>query len=383
MSKKLLIFNHAQGPGTIDLSPESNSWYLKNYESYFDEVQHLSLMGKNKEAVINGKSGYYFRGTGNTVKDLLLSPFRLYKYVKKYNPDFIITYDQLWSWWTIVFVRLFTKTRTYLVPMTFPEQIYKVTGKAISGRLPIWLERILLGLTYRSCYKVITSFNLGNYINWMQGNHIINKKLIIVDSLPESVIFPAFMKRLNEISGKVQSRNFRNGGIKLIYVGRLHSEKMTDHLVKAISIVRESIPDVNLIVIGQGPDKDNLVSLAKQLGVDDIVKFQDYVTHSHLPDYLLLADIFVSPCTGHAFREAAMCGLPIVAYNIDWIKGFLISGKNFFGVEYLDYKKFANGIIDVAKDSDFREKLSVNVKSFAERYWSSNNLQLSLLKIFG
>jgi len=383
LSKKLLIFNLAQGPGTNDLSPESNSWYLKNYESYFDEVQHLALMGQNKEAVINGKSGFYFRGSGNTVRDILLSPFRLYKFVKTFKPDFIITYDQLWTWWTIVFVRLFTKTRTYLVPMTFPEQMYKVTGKALSGRLPIWFERILLGLTYRSCFKVITSFNLGNYINWMRGNHIINKKLIIVDSLPESVIFPSFMKRLNEISGKMESRNFRNGGIKLIYVGRLHSEKMTDHLVKAISIVRKSVSDVNLIVIGQGPDKENLVSLAKELGVDDIVKFQDYVTHYQLPDYLFSADVFVSPSTGHAFREAAMCGLPIVAYNIDWVKGFLIPGENFYGIDSMDYEKFAEGIIDVARDSDCREKLSVNVKSFAEQYWSSKNLQLSLLRIFG
>jgi len=382
VNKKLLIFNIAQGPNTVDLSPESNSWYLKNYESYFDEVQHLTLMGQNKEAVINGNSGYYFKGSGNTIRDILLSPFRLYKYVKTYKPDFIITYDQLWTWWTIVFIRLFTKTRTYLVPMTFPEQMYKVTGKALSGRLPIWIERILLGLTYRSCFKVITSFNLGNYINWMKQNKIIGKKLIIVNSLPESVIFPKFMKRVLEIMRVDKSNINPAGDKKLIYVGRLHAEKMTDHLVRAMVQIKGKVPGAKLMIVGQGPDKENLKALATELNVADVIEFKEYVANAELPDLLFSADIFVSPSTGHAFREASICGLPIVAYDIDWIQGFLTHKENFYGISNIDYNAFAEGIIALCLDDELKNHIKKHIKNFAFTYWSPENVKESLETIF-
>lgn len=382
MNKKLLIFNLLHGPNINDLTPESNSWYLKNYECYFNEVHHLSLSGKKRESIVNGRSIYHIAGTGKNTWDLFLAPFRLFRRVRKIKPNYIITYEQIWCWWAVLFVKLFTSSKIYLLPLTFPEQMYKVTGKAISGKLPIWLERNFLSLSYRTSHKVITSENLGNYTAWMRGNRIIRKKLIITRSLPESVVFPAFMKRLNELKKSSNCNSRTDGIIQLVYVGRLHIEKMTDHLIKALPVIKTVVPNIRLRVIGAGPDKELLESMAKENKVDDIVELMSYVPHGKLPDLLLDADIFVSPSTGHAFREAAICGLPIVAYNIDWVKGFLTHGENFYGVENMDYKEFAEGVINVAKDEGLRKRLSASISAFAEQYWSAQYLPESLAKVF-
>jgi glycosyltransferase involved in cell wall biosynthesis len=260
--------------------------------------------------------------------------------------------------------------------------MYKVTGKAISGRLPIWFERKLLNLSYRACHKVITSENLGSYKSWMKENRIISRKLILTRSLPESVVFPAFMKRLNELKNDNSYSTRNESIIRLVYVGRQHIEKMTDHLVKALPIIREAVPNVRLRMIGSGPDKELLQNMAKENKVDDIIESVSYAPHGQLPDLLLTSDIFVSPSTGHAFREAAICGLPIVSYNIDWIKGFLTHNENFYGIEKMDHNDFAEGVIKLAKDTELRKKLSANIRSFAGRYWSADQMQDSLMKAF-
>jgi glycosyltransferase involved in cell wall biosynthesis len=382
VKEKLLIFNLLHGPNIDDLTPESNSWYLKNYECCFNEVYHLSLAGPGKPSVINGRSVYHLAGTGKNAWDLIVAPFRLFRRVKKIKPDYIITYEQVWGWWAALFVRMFTRRKVYLLPLTFPEQMYKVTGKAISSKLPIWFERKLLNLSYRICNKVITSENLGNYTAWMKENKVIKKKLILTKSLPESVVFPAFTKRLNELKNESNYQQKTGDIIRLVYVGRLHVEKMTDHLIKALPLIRAAVPNIRLRIIGAGPDKDLLERMIKENEVDDITELLDYVPHGQLPDLLLSSDVFVSPSTGHAFREAAICGLPIVAYNIDWIKGFLTHEENFYGTETIDYKKFSEDVITVANDLALRKKLSSNIELFAERYWSAKNLPKSLEKIF-
>lgn len=382
MNKKLLIFNLMHGSNVNDLSSESNSWYLKNYECYFDEVHHLSLIGPQNGTITNGKSSYHIDSIGKNKIDYFLAPFRVHKWVRKIKPDYIITYELVWCWWAVLFVKLFTRRKVFLLPLTFPEQMYKVTGKAIAGKFPIWFERMLLNFSYRICDKVITSENLGSYTAWMQENRIIRKKLILTDSLPESVVFPAFMKRLNELRNNNSNQQHTEDIIRLVYVGRVHVEKMTDHLIKALAVIRAFVPNVRLRIIGTGPDKDLLINMAMKYKVDDITEFLNYVPHGQLPDLLLSSDIFVSPTTGHALREAAMCGLPIVAYNIDWINGFLTHNENFYGIEDIDYKKFTDGVIKVAKDKDLRKRLSSGIRAHAERYWSGERLQHSLVNVF-
>jgi glycosyltransferase involved in cell wall biosynthesis len=76
------------------------------------------------------------------------------------------------------------------------------------------------------------------------------------------------------------------------------------------------LPDVTLLLIGEGPDRPALIALARQLGVAGRVRFVGSVPHDELPGWLAAADIMALPSASeglaNAWVEALACGVPLV-----------------------------------------------------------------------
>jgi len=67
-----------------------------------------------------------------------------------------------------------------------------------------------------------------------------------------------------------------------VFVGRLVSDKGLDLLFKAIDLIKADFPDLHLSIFGDGPDREKLVQLAKELKITSLVSFN----HSLSPDLL-------------------------------------------------------------------------------------------------
>ncbi|HEV7334079.1 MAG TPA: glycosyltransferase family 4 protein [Flavisolibacter sp.] len=375
--KTVVIFHLWHGPGHWDLSEQSNVWFARFYESYFDRVYVVTLINDGKENVRQGKTTYLTLGKGSTKTDLLLAPYRLCRLIKKLKPDVLVTYEQVLLFWVLLFRRLCTKSKVYLLPITIPPAMYKVTGKSLSIKLPIWLEKVLISLSYRSTDYALTTTSFGNYIEWLQSEALLNKKLVIVDKLPEALPPPKFFDQISNPTVKSSNKT------TLLYVGRLHQEKLVDHLIRMMAILGKENHEYKLIIIGDGNQKEELISLAKQLGVDDVITFLGYVANADLPNYYLSADLFVSPLTGGSLREAALCGLPVVAYDMDWIKDILVHKKTFMAVEPYNYEALATEVKNITADKELKLSISQNIKKLSWELWSPLNLNVSLEKAFG
>ncbi len=100
---------------------------------------------------------------------------------------------------------------------------------------------------------------------------------------------------------------------KLITVCRLTGWKGVDGLIQALP----ALPDVGLVIVGDGPLHDELVALAQRLGVETRVRFVGTVPGEQVPAYLRACDIFVLNSTyeglPHVVLEAAAAGLPVIA----------------------------------------------------------------------
>ena len=110
----------------------------------------------------------------------------------------------------------------------------------------------------------------------------------------------------------------------VLYVGRLEPRKGVDHLVRAMGRVQRAIPDVRLIVAGDGPDRRQLMALAKECRTE--VTFLGRVANDDLPAYFQASDVVCSPALGGesfgvVLLEAMACGTPIVASRIDGYVG--------------------------------------------------------------
>ncbi len=119
---------------------------------------------------------------------------------------------------------------------------------------------------------------------------------------------------------------------KLITVCRLTGWKGVDGLIQALP----ALPDVGLVIVGDGPLYADLVALSRTLGVETRVCFVGMVPKEHVSAYLRACDIFVLNSTyegmPHVILEAMAAGLPVVATAVggsgeiikDGVNGLLI-----------------------------------------------------------
>lgn len=380
--KKLLIFTTWQVDDDMDLSPESNLWYVKRYEEYFDEITHVMLGGKMTESVVsNGNSKYICLGTGSNKKDLLLSPYTLYKFAKEYKPSAYLTVELVWLFWITLLIKPLLGAKVFLLPITYPEAMYKLTKKSLSVILPIWLERKVLSFSYRFANKVITSKNIGSYIDWISADPVLKRRLQVTDTLPEAIPTIIFFESL-EKAEKERAPKSQDGKINLLYVGRLHQEKSTDDLIKMMAVLKERNIDAHLTLIGEGPDQKMLENMTEELGLTQNIEFLGWKTHLELPFYMTNADIFVSPSTGGSLREAALCGLPVIAYDLDWIQGLLKDGETFLAVKPNDYTQMADKVEYLKDNPNELRKLAENLKNLGWEIWSDKAILQSIHEIY-
>jgi len=105
----------------------------------------------------------------------------------------------------------------------------------------------------------------------------------------------------------------------VLYVGRIEPRKGVDRLIHAMAMVQARIPDVQLVIVGDGPDRAAIESLARDLDVR--VACAGRVSDADLPRYYQSADVVCSPALGDesfglVLLEAMAAGRPIVASNI-------------------------------------------------------------------
>lgn len=102
-----------------------------------------------------------------------------------------------------------------------------------------------------------------------------------------------------------------------VFAGRLVKEKNVDLIVKAVRILRESIPDVRCMIIGDGPEKQALMRLSQSLGVGGNIVFEGFLQdHDEVISRIKSSKVFILPSTREGFGivvlEANACGIPVV-----------------------------------------------------------------------
>ena len=103
----------------------------------------------------------------------------------------------------------------------------------------------------------------------------------------------------------------------LIYVGRLIDEKRVDLLIRAVAALAESTPDLQCVIVGDGPERERLEALAERLAVASRVVFTGRVSDERVTGLMRASRILVLPSIREGYGivvvEAQACGLlPVV-----------------------------------------------------------------------
>ncbi len=150
------------------------------------------------------------------------------------------------------------------------------------------------------------------------SNHMISisektkKDLLKIRKIEGTVVIPPGID-YNEIE-EVQPKN---GEWDIIFAGRLIKEKRVDLLIRSLSMVKKNNSKISCLIIGNGPEINDLKKLANELDLVSNLKFIGFLENvSDLFSYMKSSKVFVLPSEREGFGmvvlEANACGIPVV-----------------------------------------------------------------------
>lgn len=136
----------------------------------------------------------------------------------------------------------------------------------------------------------------------------------------------------------------------LVFVGRLAEVKGIPLLFDTIVELNRRHMRVSLVVVGDGELKGNLVGLAAEMGIGDLVLFLGNQPPVVVSQALAACDVFVMASYTEGFSnamvEAVASGRPIVSTRVSGVSELVLEGRNGYIVDSRSPVEFANKIVD-------------------------------------
>lgn len=155
---------------------------------------------------------------------------------------------------------------------------------------------------------------------------------------------------------KRESLGVSEDDFMIISVGELNKNKNHQVIIRAIAKLRNE--KIKYVLCGQGPLETELRELAKELDVENQVKFLGF--RKDVPDLMKVADLFAFPSYREglslSLMEAMASGLPVVCSEIRGNTDLIEDGKGGYLVEPSDVEGFAKYIKELIEDSRLRSE---------------------------
>ncbi len=161
---------------------------------------------------------------------------------------------------------------------------------------------------------------------------------------------------------------------KLIgYVGKLHREKGIMNFIRAIPLVLERQRDLEFVVIGEGPQTDQIRGIIAENNLSTKVRLTGWVNHKELPLYLNQMQLMVLPSftegLGLVALEAMACGTPVLGTSVGGIRGIIRDGETGFTMENNSPECIAKGILR-ALDHPGLDEVTTNARILVEKEYT-------------
>lgn len=184
----------------------------------------------------------------------------------------------------------------------------------------------------------------------------------------------------------------RGSGPLLVFVGRLVEEKGVSDLINAVGLVAADLPDVTVMIVGDGPNRADMEALAARLGIPDRVYFLGWVESAAVSWHLAAADIFVGPskravdgwveAQGLTFAEAMLAHTPVIATRSGGIPDFVRHEETGLLVSEGRPDEIAAAIVMLANDPTLAYGLAEAGHAFASSTLTRERSAQAFAKLF-
>jgi len=288
---------------------------------------------------------------------------QLEKAVAEFQPEIIVCGKALFEGRAAL--RIFKKTGIPYVVMTYGMEIR------------FWLK---IRKVKRDLLNVLENaqsiFVINEYIKNLLVRELTNKGLVGCENKFVKM-YPGVDGFFSQPSGDTKRLREELGveGKKVIVtVCRIVRRKGIDIVINAMKEIKKEVPNVFYLVLGDGPEKDSFEKLARDVGVDDSVKFLGKVSREKIRAVFNISDLFVlTPRDidgdmegfGIVYLESAIAGLCVVGSKSGGVPEAVINAQTGLLANENDVSDTAEKIIKLLKDDVLRKSLASNARARA------------------
>ena len=216
-----------------------------------------------------------------------------------------------------------------------------------------WLRDRIRHLVYRHAWRIVvqTTQVRNRFPSKLQGK---------IEVIPNAVV-PAQETARPQAPGS-------QGRFRIIAVGRLLPEKGFDRLIRAFALIAGRFPDWNVIIFGDGPERNRLHMLAARLGLKDKVILPGLT--KCIDEELRKSHLLVLPSRHegypNALAEGAAHGLPAIAFaGVSGTDELIVDGQSGFLIHPGSNEAFelSNALGRLMEDHDLRARMGLVAQS--------------------
>lgn len=242
--------------------------------------------------------------------------------------------------------------------------IHKLRGDA--GRFANLWQKIIVGLSYDAVIAVSKDtesriLDLGK-----------SPKALVV--IPNGVDMEIFHPDEPSRVSLRKRLHVDNDELLIGFFGRIVRGKGIDILIESMPIVLKHMPNVKLLIMGDGDLKNSMEERILDLRLDENVMIKNPVPHQEVAQFYCACDLIVIPSRSEAFSlsalEAMASGVPLVASNVGGLREIVHHSDNGWLVEANSISTLSEAIVKVLSENELRHRLIENGVSFVSKRFS-------------
>lgn len=338
----------------------TKAYAQKGHDVYLLSIREKEIPGVKVNTVCIGTKNSKSRIL--TFLSYLLLLIKARKLIKKISPDIVNAY--------------YVPTHGFIAACSgFHPFIITVWGSDIvwhkSSNMPLILKLMIQYVFKKSDLICATSQWL---INQTRKFSPENKQI-------EKIPFGIDTEKFKPSGNEKQKDEFVIGFVKT-----LESKYGAEYLIKAMSYVKNKIPNAKLVLVGRGSQRQWLEQVAENEGLKNSIEFKGFIENEKIPEFLQNIDVFVNPSIcqesfGVSVLEASAVQLPVIATKVGGVPEVCLHNETGILVEAKDIKSLADAIIKLAENSQLRKEMGEKGRKFVlQNYVWQNNVE-SMIKI--
>lgn len=186
-------------------------------------------------------------------------------------------------------------------------------------------------------------------------------------------------KKVNSIKEKLK---IKDDSFNIVFVGRLAKEKNVDLLLSAQKEIIKKNRNINLIIIGDGPDMEEYKETSKKLGIDKNTFFTGKVPWEEVPLYYRIADVFATASTtetqGLTVIEAMAASVAPICIDDESFRNTVIDGLN--GRIFKTEDEYIKIVLELSKDkktlTQLQKQARLNAEVHSSKYYGESVLDV-------